>query len=164
MKVMPCDLTLPAVYMPFALPCMYLNCLERRPLPCMLLKLRLSADSNPSLSAIVSIIYSFCDPLGVSECNPNNLPVILPHGNPFRHPVGVHGYPHVRMPHVRLPNSHWSTEGVKPASMCVPEDVPTHTTECQRAAPRPSAFANRGHRLRLRDRRAHPARLTFGSL
>ena len=82
MKVMPCDLTLPAVYLPFALPCMYLNCLERRPLPCMLLKLRLSADSNPSLSAIVSIIYSFCDPLGVSECNPNNLPVILPHAPP----------------------------------------------------------------------------------
>jgi len=46
----------PAVYLPFALPGMYLNCLERRPLPCMLLKLRLSADSNPSLSAITFVI------------------------------------------------------------------------------------------------------------
>jgi hypothetical protein len=46
---------LPAVYLPFALPCMYLNCLNRRPLPCMLLELRLRADSNPTLSAITFV-------------------------------------------------------------------------------------------------------------
>jgi hypothetical protein len=44
-----------AVYLPFALPCMYLHCLNRGPLLCMLLKLRLRADSIPSALTIFSI-------------------------------------------------------------------------------------------------------------
>jgi hypothetical protein len=86
----------------------------------MLLSLRFTADSNPSLSARFSITYKpsnpLRNPLGRRQHKSNDFALCLPHVSRDRRAVDVHRSSDVGMAHQPLLNSDRSTDRIQPNS------------------------------------------------